>query len=61
MWFENMSTRTVSSVSFVTACAPSGPLGKQTVSHSSSTSMPSGWRSVGRPESTISHSSSPYS
>jgi hypothetical protein len=58
---ENISTRTVSSVSFRTPCAPSGPGGKQATSQGPSCSSPSGVRSVSRPWRTSNHSSSPYS
>lgn len=56
-----MQTRTVSSVRFVTLCAPASPVGKNAQSHGSSSRSPSGVRSVGRPVRTISHSSSAFS
>src|SRR4051794_7134312 len=54
---ERMTTRHGASASLRTWCAPSGPAGKQTTSPARSTSSPSGVRTVGVPERTMSHSS----
>ena len=50
--------RTVSSDALKTLCAPAGPTGKAAVSPGPSTSVPSGWRTLTAPSSTITHSSS---
>ena len=58
---DHMSTRAGASPVLRISCAPSGPLGKNTTSSGTSSVVPSGVRTDGRPSSTSIHSSSPCS
>jgi hypothetical protein len=54
---DSISTLIASSVAFEIWCAPRSPRGKATTSPSASSCSPSIVLSVGRPRSTIAHSS----